>query len=263
MRVAFERSIGARRPATGSSVGAGSSVGRAAIALACALACALLASCGAASAERKAELERVAAARSEAAALEKELASASVDAERVERLRAILGIEVMRSGDLEPALKRYAKYESILKADAMSRIYSAVAQSMMAGRAKKIEDKLAWLRKGMTGFDELREEFPDDAMVPLYQASTYANFPREVGARDEVLDILDGMRDRYAKGDWRLGEAEARQVGYVYAILGRAWDDAESSAAIGASRSAFARDVPAFGRVLAAAAPAAAAGAAR
>lgn len=217
-------------------------------AIALALAFALFASCGAAGsgAEKKAERERLAAAKAEVAELEKKLAAAGSDAERAECLRSIIGIEVMRTGDLDSALSRYEKGAALLAGDPMSRIYAAVAQSMMAGKVKKIEDKLAWLRRGMAGFDELREERPDDEMVPLYQASTYANFPREVGAKGEVLDILAAMRARYANGDWKLDEGEAGQVDYVYATLGRVYKDPESAAEIEASRAEFARDVPAF-----------------
>jgi hypothetical protein len=240
-----------------------------AIPISLAIAFSLLASCGASGglskAERKARLERAAQAEAEKGELERKLAAASSDLDRLACLRSIMAIEVMRTGELDSAMGRFAKDRALLEADAMSRIYLAVAQSMKAGQVKKIEDKLAWLRRGMSGFDELREEYPDDIMVPLYQASTYANFPREVGARDEVLDILDGMRSRCAKGDWELGEGAAGQVAYVYATLGRAYPDAESSAAIGAGRSAFARDVPALARELAAAdgAARAATGAAR
>jgi hypothetical protein len=232
--------------------------------LSLALAIALLVSCGASGglskAEKKAQLER--AAEAEKAELERRLAAASSDLDRLECLRSIMAIEAMRTGELDSAMGRFAKDRVLLERDAMSRIYLAVAQSMKAGQAKKIEDKLAWLRRGMSGFDQLREDFPDDMMVPLYQASTYANFPREVGARDEVLDILDGMRSRCAKGEWELDDGAAGQVAYVYATLGRAYPDAESSAAIEAGRSAFARDVPALARELAAAGAAPAAGAA-
>jgi hypothetical protein len=228
-----------------------------AIPISLALAFGLLASCGASSglskAERKAQLERAAQAEAEKGGLERKLAAASSDQDRLSCLRSIMEIEVMRTGELDSALGRFARDRALLQRDAMARIYLAVAQSMKADRVKKIEDKLAWLRRGMSGFDELREEFPDDMMVPLYQASTYANFPREVGARDEVLDILDGMRSRCAKGEWELGEGSAGQVAYVFAALGRAYPDAESSAAIEAESSAFARDVPALARELEAA----------
>ncbi len=219
----------------------------AAIAAIAAAACVALASCAPSSAEKKEERLKAAGLKSELTALEERLVSARETEARVDCLRSILDIEVMSLGDLESALKRFEKHKELLAGDPMSRIYAAIAQSMMAGKAKKIEDKLSWLMKGMRSFDDLRAEFPDEEDVLLYQASTYANFPSEVGARDEVLDILGEMADRYAAGDWRISEGVAGQIVYIYGTLGSAYPDAQSAELIGGSRDAFASRVPGFG----------------
>jgi hypothetical protein len=178
--------------------------------------------------------------------LEKALAASSDDALRIETLREIIGIQSMDSGDLDAALERYGKNESLLAHDAMSRIYVAVAQSMKAGREKKIENKLKWLRVGMNSFETLRDEFPDDPMVGLYQASTYANFPPEVGAKLEVLDIISELRLRYASGEWTPSEDIAGQMEYIYSALERNFRDKASRDEIMASRVEFASVDPVF-----------------
>ncbi len=205
--------------------------------------CIALASCGSSEA-KEAEKRRIAGLKAEVASLEGELKAAPDGGARVGCLRAILFIEVMQSGELESAIKRFEKNSDMLSGDLMSRIYIAVAESMMAGKVKKIEDKLSWLMKGMRRFDDLREEFPDDENVLLYQASTYANFPAEVGSRDEVLDILGAMAERYAAGRWRMSEGVAAQLAYVYRTLGSIYADDESAASIRESREAFAAAVP-------------------
>jgi hypothetical protein len=203
--------------------------------------------CGCAkSPEKKAALEQQAAARAKVAELEKSLAACSDDALRIEGLREIIGIQAMESGDLDAALERYEKNESLLAHDAMSRIYVAVAQSMKAGREKKIENKLKWLRVGMNSFETLREEFPDDPMVGLYQASTYANFPPEVGAKLEVLDIISELRLRYASKEWTPSEGIAGQMEYIYSALERNFSDQASREEIKASRDEFASADPIF-----------------
>jgi hypothetical protein len=203
--------------------------------------------CGCAkSPEKKAALEKQDAARAKVTELEKALAASSDDALRIERLREIIGIQAMDSGDLDAAIDRYGKNESLLAHDAMSRIYVAVAQSMKAGREKKIENKLKWLRVGMNSFETLREEFPDDPMVGLYQASTYANFPPEVGAKLEVLDIISELRLRYASKEWMPSEDIAGQMEYIYSALERNFGDRASRQEIKASRDEFASADPVF-----------------
>jgi len=209
--------------------------------------CALLLACGCAkSPQRKAELEKKAQARAKIAELETTVAKAQDDASRAKALRGILDIEVMDIGELKPALDLYAKNEALLSGDCASRVYVAVAQSMVAGREKKIENKLKWLRVGMNSFEALREEFPDDRLVYLYQASTYANFPREVGAKDEVLSILDDIRGRYERKAWAVEEGDVGNIDYIYATLERTYSDTSSKDELGASRKRFAALGPEF-----------------
>jgi hypothetical protein len=210
------------------------------------LCAALLVSGCAMSAEKKAALDRKAAAKAEISGLESDLRGVSDEAARIDLLREILRIEVMGLGDLAPAIKRYAENEGLLSRDPMSRVFIAVAQSMTAGREKKIENKLKWLMRGMGSFEALREEFPDEAMVYLYQASTYANFPPEVGAKAEVLDILAEMRGRFASGDWDPSGGFSGQLEYVFAALERNYPDASSLEEIRAGRAEFAAADPEF-----------------
>lgn len=205
----------------------------------------LFTGCAKSAAERERE-ERHSAARARIAELERGLEDMPADASKAERLRDIIGIETMSLGELVSAIERYEDNEALLSKDVLARCYVAVAQSMRAGQEKKIENKLKWLRYGMNSFESLREEFPDDQTVYLYQASTYANFPPEVGARDEVLDILSLMRDRYASGAWSLSEAYADQLGYIYGSLAANYKDADSIDAIGEHRDSFAAAIPAF-----------------
>jgi hypothetical protein len=216
-------------------------------AAAIALPCLLSLVCGCAMREEKqAEFDRRTAAKAEIGELENALREESDDSARIERLRAILGIEVMGLGDLSSALDRYGKNEGLLSRDPMSRVYVAVAQSMVAGREKKIENKLKWLMRGMGSFETLREEFPDDPMVYLYQASTYANFPPEVGAKAEVLGILSEMRGRYASGEWKPNGGISGQLEYLFAALERNYPDPASREEIRAERADFAAADPVF-----------------
>lgn len=196
--------------------------------------------------QRKAELERRAEARAKIAELETAAAAAKDDSAKVGALREILRIEVMGLGDLKPALDRFSANQGLLSADCASRVYQAVAQSMVAGQEKKIESKLKWLRIGMNSFEALREEFPDEPLVYLYQASTYANFPREVGAKDEVLSIMDEIRGRFEKKAWQVDDGVLGNLEYVYATLGRAYPDPASKGDIQASRRRFAAIGPEF-----------------
>jgi hypothetical protein len=218
--------------------------GRAARAMFAAMACLLALSCGGpSSAEKKAERERREQAKREIAGLESKL-ERSGQAGRTELLRSIMAIQVMRLGELSSALDLYAKEEKLLSADVQARVYAAVAEAMTAGKVKKIEDKLKWLRKGMSSFEALLEEYPDEEFVYLYQASTYANFPREVGAKDEVLDIVAAMAERYRSGGWSLDDGAAGQLDYIYENLKRNFPDAASG--IEAHRAATAAALPAY-----------------
>jgi hypothetical protein len=209
-----------------------------------AMACLLALSCGGpAGAKEKAERERRELAKQEIAGLESELAR-SGQAGRTELLRSIMAIQVMRLGELSSALALYSKEEKLLSADVQARVYAAVAEAMTAGKVKKIEDKLKWLRKGMSSFEALLEEYPDNEFVHLYQASTYANFPREVGAKDEVLDIVAAMAERYRSGVWSLDDGAAGQLDYIYDNLKRNFPDAASD--IEAHRGGIAAALPAY-----------------
>jgi hypothetical protein len=173
------------------------------------------------------------------------------DATRVVRLREILKIEAIELGDAKGALKYFDDNEKLLAADVQSRIFVAVGESMQAGKEKKIENKLAWLRKGMRSFERLGEEFPGDEMVRLYQASTYANFPAEVGASAETLDILEALRADYLDGTWALTAGAARQLAYIYENLEKNNIGAESVKEIKASRDAAAASLPLFAKAIA------------
>jgi hypothetical protein len=216
-----------------------------------ALAAVVLSSCGGpTAAERKAERERRAEARTRLAGWESKLAAtaggATAGGAEVEALRAILAIQVMELDENAAAIDRFRKHEDLLAGDVMARIYLAVAQSKMAGAAKKIEDKLRWLRAGMSSFESLREEFPDDENVFIYQASTYASFPPEVGAKAEVLDILSGILDRYRSGAWELHPVLADQLAWVFVTLRGNYPDEDSEAEIDEVESAFSADLPVY-----------------
>jgi hypothetical protein len=207
-------------------------------------------SCGARTAWGGVDRKKAELYKADITELEQSYKSSSDDATRTERLRSILEIEVIKTGDVDSALKRFSSNEGLLSNDSMSRIYIAVAQCIKAGRMKKTEDKLAWLMKGMKGFDDLRSEYPDDELVYIYQASTYSNFPVEVGSRDEVLDLLATMSERYTSGSWSLSEGTAGQIAVIYKTLASIYKDAESSSIIETSRREFAQGNPRFADIL-------------
>ncbi len=220
---------------------------RTSIALGAVLAALALTSCGGpSSAERKAEAARLADARQRVAALESRIAAAKSDEETVEALRSILAVQAMELDENAAAIDRFQKNEALLADDRMARIYLAVAQSKMAGEAKKIEDKLSWLRKGMASFEALREEWPDDELVFLYQASTYASFPSEVGAKAEVLDLLAEIRDRYASGAWTVSRGAVSQLAWVFVALRKNYPDEDSRAEIDAVEDGFRAAFPPY-----------------
>ena len=224
----------------------------------CAALVAALASCGGpTAAERKAEAERRAEARTRLESWESKLAAKSGAAAAesgtaaasdgvIEALRAILAIQVMELDENAAAIDRFGKHEDTLADDLMARIYLAVAQSKMAGESKKIEDQLSWLRKGMSSFESLREDFPDDENVYVYQASTYASFPAVVGAKAEVLDILTDTLDRYSSGAWSLNPGIADQLAWIFATLRSNYPDEDSGAEIDEVESAFGAEFPVY-----------------
>ena len=158
----------------------------------------------------------------------------------------MLAIQAMELDENEAAIELFGKHEDLLSGDVMARIYLAVAQSKMAGEAKKIEDQLSWLRKGMSSFETLREEFPEDEAVFIYQASTYASFPAVVGAKEEVLDILADTLDRYRSGAWSLNPGIADQLAWVFVTLRGIYPDKESQAEIDEAESSFSADLPIY-----------------
>jgi hypothetical protein len=212
------------------------------------VAAALLSSCGGqSSAQKKAEQERLAQARTRLEQWETKLTGMEAGtAPALEALRAIIAIQVMELDAPKAAIDRFEANRAFLDRDLMSRVYLAVAQAKMAGAAKKTEQKLSWLRQGMSSFETLRADYPDEETVYLYQASTYASFPAEVGAKAEVLDILAEMLDRYRGGQWQLSEGAAGQLEWVFSTLGKTYPDKDSAAEIGELEAAFSADLPAF-----------------
>jgi hypothetical protein len=222
-------------------------------AIACALLAVCLASCGGKQAEAaKARAAYLAEARLRLEAAQAVLGSARDDAGRAKALADMLKIEVMELGDLQAAFKLFGDNESLLAKDLQARVFIAVAQSMQAGREKKIEDKLSWLRKGMRSFDDLVDEYPGNETVLLYQASTYASFPSEVGAVEETLDILASMRGSYESGAWKLESGTAGQLAWIYEALARNNPSGEGARLIRSSREAAERSLPAFAQAVAA-----------
>jgi hypothetical protein len=207
-------------------------------------------SCGprAESPEQKAARERLAAARARTVELAAELKRSDLDAaSRVGDLEELLKIQAMDIGALDEAVAAYRENEDILNDSYEARIYWAVALSMKAGQVEKIEDKLGWLRKGMKAWDDLNRDFPENEMVLLYQASTYANFPAEVGAKREVLDILDVMYAKYRSLAWKLEPGIADQLWYAYAQLLRNYPASDKNADVSAHARAAAASIPGLG----------------
>ncbi len=200
--------------------------------------------------KKAAERERIAALRSRKAELSAALTQATGEA-AIEKLRALIELDAMKLGDPDSALALYEEHEELLSQDMESRVLVATAQAMKAGIEKKIEDKLKWLMRGMATFEELREEFPDELSVILYQASTYANFPPEVGAAEEVLSLLSIIRERCASGFWPMDEGIASQISYTYAaLMANISDEPVKTAALDQQRS-FANAFPAYAAFIA------------
>lgn len=212
------------------------------------VAAAVLSSCGGqSSAQKKAEQERLAQARTRLAQWETKLSGAEAGtAAAIEALRSIIAIQVMELDDPKAGIDRFGANRAVLEQDLMARVYLAVAQAKMAGAAKKIEQKLSWLRQGMSSFEALRADYPDEETVYLYQASTYASFPAEVGAKAEVLDVLTEMLDGYRGGKWQLSAGAAGQLAWVFSTLGKTYPDKDSAAEIGELEAAFRADLPVF-----------------
>jgi len=94
----------------------------------------------------------------------------------------------------------YEKNKDSFITNAMARIYYATALCQLAGSAKKEEEQVFWVRKGIMEFEMIIEDFPNEHRAVLWRAITYSHFPPVLGATNYVIDDVEHINDLRAKG---------------------------------------------------------------
>jgi len=94
----------------------------------------------------------------------------------------------------------YEKNKDSFITNAMARIYYATALCQLAGSAKKEEEQVFWVRKGIMEFEMIIEDFPNEHKVALWRAITYSHFPPVLGATNYVIDDVEHINELRAKG---------------------------------------------------------------
>ena len=94
----------------------------------------------------------------------------------------------------------YEKNKDSFVTNAMARIYYATALCQLAGSAKKEEEQVFWVRKGIMEFEMIIEDFPNEHRAVLWRAITYSHFPPVLGATNYVIDDVEHINELRAKG---------------------------------------------------------------
>ncbi len=103
-------------------------------------------------------------------------------------------------GDPKWVVDTYEKNKDIFITNAMARIYYATALCQLAGNAKKEEEQVFWVRKGIMEFEMLIEDFPNEHRVALWRAITYSHFPKILGATNYVVDDVEHINELRKRG---------------------------------------------------------------
>ncbi|NOY09412.1 MAG: hypothetical protein GXP33_11300 [Spirochaetes bacterium] len=101
----------------------------------------------------------------------------------------------------------YESHSSQLEDKPEYRVYYGAALCKKAGASKKIEDKLMWLKKGMTVLDSVVDKNPDLAVGYIWRGVTYANLPLMLGADKIAEGDLDKVLEKYRSGDWKVSQS--------------------------------------------------------
>jgi hypothetical protein len=131
-------------------------------------------------------------------------------------IEELLNIEVMRLDMISEALELAREKESCIDGSMMAQIYTAVAESKMAGVEKNVIEQVRWVTKGMAHFDRIHKLWPRNEAVYTYQVLTYSHFPSVLGAYRQVLDLISFMSEQYSSGAWEL---TAEQADHIWTAL--------------------------------------------
>lgn len=150
-------------------------------------------------------------------------AKASYDAnpEDPDAIERLMSEELLGRGKPQEILDLYEKNIARTGDRPMSRIYYATALCQKAGESDKPSEQLKYVRLGMGEFDKLRETYPDDGRVLVWQAVTYSHFPRMLGADILAVEAIDLANRMKNAGTWTFAPGELVQLTMAYLNLAK------------------------------------------
>jgi len=154
-------------------------------------------------------------------------------------LEAALAVSVLEAHRPKDAVELFRKNQEALQTRPLARTYYATALCQMAGDSTVPVEQLTWVRSGLTEFDALLRDFPDNAQAYLYQTITYSNFPDILGVNKLVTDNITKINQALAAKTWQLDPGEIRQLSKSYINLAKIYHKAEY---LQAAKNQMARD---------------------
>jgi tetratricopeptide (TPR) repeat protein len=143
------------------------------------------------------------------------------DPKNPEVLQSLILSELLEQNNTKKAVELYETNADVLSNWIMARVYYATALCRMAGESDNPSKQLKYVRQGMHEFELLREKWPDDGRIYIWQAITYSNFPEMLGAAQMVTETIELVNKNIMSNKWSFVTAELRQLVFAYINLAK------------------------------------------